>query len=75
MQKDPIYFNKLQNRLGDRVGQSYDDGAENMRGQFFSGLKTRILEHAKLAVYVWCSPLEFGDRVDYLSAVLLWSAP
>jgi len=34
------------------IGQSYD-GAGNMRGQF-SGLKTRILEHAERAVYVWC---------------------
>ena len=34
------------------IGQSYD-GAGNMRGQF-SGLKTRILEHVKQAVYVWC---------------------
>lgn len=34
------------------IGQSYD-GAGNMRGQF-SGLKTRILEHAKRAIYVWC---------------------
>lgn len=34
------------------IGQSYD-GAGNMRGQF-SGLRTRILEHAKKAIYVWC---------------------
>jgi hypothetical protein len=51
------------------VGQSYD-GAGNVRGKY-TGLKTRILELAPRAVYIWCN----AHRLNLVIETILKSSP
>ena len=50
------------------VGQSYD-GAGNVRGKY-SGLKTKLLEVAKKALYIWCQ----AHRLNLVIEAVLASA-